>query len=282
MKNRALENIEKGIEKGENFFILYGEYIHDWILYDLYNGVLSIRDIYCRHFLNEYKYDNFIYCKNSIFTAYKVQGNEIRECNDIFDGSYAEGDDADGLDLEYLDESEDTREAVSEAAAVGENTADNTGNSEERNEFIRFVELCKNNKNKKYVIFLEDYEWTIGAYKSNNDSSLDYVEKIKEISSLKNTLVIISIEKAEMLEEYNFKIDGNNVFMLGSPSSEELYYTYLRKYMRQENRSEINTVFFGKLREISEAVASGEKSLIESLRIFDRVLTENNGRRELE
>lgn len=45
MENRVFESIDKEIAKGENTFYFYGDYIHDWYLYDLYRGVCEIADV---------------------------------------------------------------------------------------------------------------------------------------------------------------------------------------------------------------------------------------------
>lgn len=64
-ENRAVLNIKKGLEKGENLFINYGEYIHDWFLYDMYRGVNSLNDSYKIFFLEEQKYDYYCYLRSN-------------------------------------------------------------------------------------------------------------------------------------------------------------------------------------------------------------------------
>ena len=88
MENRVFESIDKEIAKGENTF--YGDYIHDWYLYDLYRGVCEIADVLKYSFFEKGMIDYFFYCKNDVFSAYEYVNGEIRECSDkIFEGKKA-------------------------------------------------------------------------------------------------------------------------------------------------------------------------------------------------
>ena len=90
MENRVFESIDKEIAKGENTFYFYGDYIHDWYLYDLYRGVCEIADVLKYSFFEKGMIDYFFYCKNDVFSAYEYVNGEIRECSDkIFEGKKA-------------------------------------------------------------------------------------------------------------------------------------------------------------------------------------------------
>ena len=39
MDNRVIDCLKKGLDKGENAYFFYGDYIHDWYMYDLYHGI---------------------------------------------------------------------------------------------------------------------------------------------------------------------------------------------------------------------------------------------------
>ncbi len=272
MENRVIVNISKGIDKGENVFFLYGEYIHDYFYYDLFSGVKNIQETLKDYFLKEKQYNYYLYFKNDTCDAFKINEDNIINCADeLFSGSETVGDDSDGMSLD----NNTNKQENSETQSAIDNADTNTGSY---NSLLRMVDLCKSKTKKKFVFFFEDYEWTTGLYKSANDNELGYIEKLKELAALKNVTIIVTIEEVQMLKQYNFKIDGQNTCMISSPSSDEVYYTYLRKYIKNyQNRRQLNYSFFENLKEISSAVASGEKSLIESLRIFDRVMTENSG-----
>lgn len=289
MENRVISNLRKGIEKGENTFLFYGEYIHDWFLFDLYQGVRSLPETLKQYFLVQEKYDGYIYCKNELFEAYQSVNGLPKECGqELFHGNKAGNDDSEGLSLGNVKQgkkSKQKEEEVPEEPEGEEEKADaqtvdaarEAANSSERNFFLKSIDFCRKEKEKKIVFFFEDYEWTAGLYKSSNDDQLLYIEKLKELAAMKNVVLILTLEDAQMLKKYNFKIDGKNTVMLASPAVEEVYSTYLRKYMRRYKRGRIGGLFLKELREIAEAVASGEKSLKEAMRIFDRVMAEKEG-----
>jgi transitional endoplasmic reticulum ATPase len=287
MENRVINHLEKGMEKGENTFFFYGEYIHDWFLYDLYHGVYGLSETLKKYFLDSKKSDYFFYCKQSEFKAYKEDKDKgkIIDCGDeLFKGKEDPGDDSQDLSIENnknkRKDGENEGGDNNGTSGTQKNVSDATrGASAELSSFEKAVKKCREEKSKQFTFFFDDYEWTTGLYKASNDEQLSYVEKVKELSSLKNVVVIVAIEEVQMLKKYNFKLDGNNVVMLGSPATEELFQTYLRKYIRtylKEYKKEpsIKNEFLAELRKISEAVASGEKSLKEALRIFDRVMSE--------
>lgn len=80
-----------------------------------------------------------------------------------------------------------------------------------------------------------------------------------------------------MLSKYNFSLDGKNVSMVVSPALDEIYYTYLRMYLRHRNPS-ISQTDFMELRDISDAIASGEKSLNESIKVFNNIMDKSGGK----
>ncbi len=275
MVNRATESIKKGIKKGENIFFMYGDYIHDWFLYDLYNGVKNAADTYKSFFLKEAGCNYCAYVKNSNTEVYELtKDGEIAAIENFTRGKIADDDILGDMSVSNIENNEDDqgRRAANEAASM----------DSDENRFIKILtDRCKNEPKKKFGIIFEDFEWTAGLYKSSNDNELGIIERLKELSGLKNTLIVVTIEEIQMLKRYNFNIDGKNVIMVGSPSGEEIYYTYFRRYIKSvDDNIPLNHNLFIQLREISEAVASGEKSLIDSLRILDRVLAENEGRLE--
>lgn len=270
MNNRIIGHIKKGVLKGESTFIYYGEYINDLYMYDLYNGMCDFKTTLEKYFLEEEKYDVMFYCKNNIFEAYRILNGEIVEgAEQMFSGKEIANDDSKGMSLDNLDEDVAREKGVDNDTV--KSVADNA-ESVDRTSFQKAIDYCRTNSDKKIAFFFEDYEWTIGLYKSSNDDLLMYVEKLKELSELKNIVTIISIEEVDMLKKYNFKVDGSNVIMLGSPAVEEVYYAYLRKYYKLPFNVNTKYSFANELYDISEAVASGEKSLKEALRIFDRVV----------
>ncbi|MDE6781648.1 MAG: AAA family ATPase [Ruminococcus sp.] len=270
MENRIIENLRKEMAKGENFFIMYGKYIHDLFMYNLYIGVCDMKHTLQRYFLDELGYDYFVYIKNDNFEIWNLLNGNFSICNDMFDGKATAGDDSDEMSLDDMDEKPETQDNSAQE------TAENESNSQSENYFLKSVKYTQDNPDKKIIFFFEDYEWTTGLYKGSNDDCLGYIEKLKDLCKLKNTVVAVSIEEANMLRKYNFNLDGKNVNMVGSPALDEVYYTYLRMYLRNR-KSSINSADFMELCDISDAVASGEKSLNESIKVFNNIMDKSDG-----
>lgn len=291
MENRVFESIDKEIAKGENTFYFYGDYIHDWYLYDLYRGVCEIADVLKYSFFEKGMIDYFFYCKNDVFSAYEYVNGEIRECSDkIFEGKKAATSITKSKKLSLNNVNNDAAGTKNDNAQkvakkenendAGEKAVENTADSKEKVNFKKAITFSEEHRDKMVLFFFEDYEWTAGMCRSSNDTELEYIEKAKKLSSLKNAYVIYSIEEIQMLKNYNFSIDGKNTIMLGSPSAEEVFSVFLRIYIRnyKEAGKELGDNFFKELSMISEAIASGDKSLKEAVRIFEKVMVEKNGR----
>lgn len=267
--NRAVASIKTGMEKGENLYIFYGEYIHDWFLYDMYNGIMPLKEAYQRFFLVDQSFNYFVYCRNNVFEIYKIVKNKVTITQELTRGQIASNDPLSGISSS-MNSNNDTQNQAREAA---ESQAE-----PDKAALMKVVDYCKNNPSCRVAFFFEDFEWTSGLYKSSNDGELVYIEKVLELAKNNNCVVTISISNAEMLSRYNFNINGNNVEMLGSPSVNEIWRSYLRTYLRRYNvKKNITKNDFLELALISEAVGAGDKSLKEAIRIFDRVMINSNG-----
>lgn len=284
MDNRVIDCLKKGLDKGENTYLFYGDYIHDWYMYDFHNGICDMKGTLKEYFLGNDLAQYFFYCKNDIFEAYQKQGKEIKECSKtLFQGKVKEGSKSLNLTRNNqgnkqnnntqngsTDQNENkAQDAVEQSGAAGHKSA-----------FQKAIKYCKDHQDEKLIFFFEDYEWTTGMYRSSNDEFLGYIEDVKKLMSFKNAYVVISIEEIQMLKRYNFIIDGENAVMIGSPAVDEVFSTYLRLYIRkyQGRKSHVLTLdFFKELSAVSEAVSAGEKSLKDSVRIFERVMDESNG-----
>lgn len=268
--NRAVANVKNGLEKGENLFIYYGGFVHDWFLYDMYRGIMTLNDSYKTFFLEEQKYDFYTYIRTNTFEMHKYVNGSISKTNEIIEGRIDSDDPIANLELG----NSENKESVKNVS----NQAEQSGN-EQYASLMKAVDFAKNNPNIKMAFFFEDLEWTAGFYKSSNDSELGIIEKIQELVKNSNCTVIISIANADMLSKYNFDINGKNVEMLGSPAVNEIWNTYIRRYSRKYDCKDI--VSNKKLLDlfyISEAIGSGDKSLKEAIRIFDKVMSDSKGK----
>ena len=60
MDNRVIDCLKKGLDKGENAYFFYGDYIHDWYMYDLYHGICDMKNTLKRYFLENDLYSHKI------------------------------------------------------------------------------------------------------------------------------------------------------------------------------------------------------------------------------
>ncbi len=269
MKNRATDEIAKGMKKGENLFIVHGNYIHDTFLCNFFSGACNLELVYKNFFLNENKFKYFMYCKSEKFSAYKMVNNEFSECSE----SMFKGKTSGALANMNIDNiiKQDTDEAKNEANRRAETAG---AGSKEDSYFKKSVEYAAKHPDELIAFFFEDYEWTIGAYMSSNDDRLAYVEKLFDLTRLKNVTVIVSISQPKILEEYNIDITGKNVILIGSPSTEEIFRCYLRSYLIKTSKPNMNISTLNELHYISESMASGTKSLNNAIKVFEQLMSE--------
>ncbi len=271
MKNRATDEIAKGMKKGENLFIVHGNYIHDTFLCNFFSGACNLELVYKNFFLNENKFKYFMYCKNEKFSTYKMVNNEFSECSEsMFKGKT-------GGALANMNVGNKNKQDTDEAKNEANHQAENAGaGSKEDSFFKKSVEYAAKHPDEHIAFFFEDYEWTIGAYMSSNDDRLAYVEKLFDLARLKNVTVIVSISQPKILEKYNIDITGKNVILIGSPSTEEIFRCYLRSYLVKTSEPSMNISTLNELHYISESMASGTKSLINAIKVFEQVMGENH------
>lgn len=281
--NRAVFSIDKGMEKGENTFVFHGEYINDWFYYDMLNGVMSLKESYKHFFLSEKKFDYFVWYRNSEFEVYHTENNKAVLTTELTLGKRSSKSKLNGLSLDNKqssmnNQSSEDLQSEQENSNSAEKAANDVG-SADKAAFCKAVEYCKKNKSRRMVFFFEDFEWTSGMFKSTNDSELYVIEKMIELRRCNNCVVVISISDAEMLKRYNFNVEKNNVEMISSPSVDEIWLTYLRKYLRTLSyNNPIGVTEMSELHLIAESIGSSERSLKEAIRVFEKVMTKTKGK----
>ncbi len=254
--NRVTKIIETGLEKGENLYIFHGSYIHDWFLYDLYNGIMPLKDTLRRFFLLENEFDFFVYCRNSVFEVYKQIDNEPRITTELTQGHIADDDILNGLtSSSSSNNNSDDGDKTEQARNAAESQA-----APDKAALMKITEFFKKNKSSRAAFFFEDFEWTAGLFKSTNDGELVYIEKISELVSNNNCVVSISISNADLLKRYNLGKEDCNIEMIGSPAVNEIWRSYIRTYFRKYKGAEKTTKNdFEELSLISEAIGAGDK-----------------------
>lgn len=273
MKSRALANVISGIEKGENSFILYGEFIQDQFLENIYGGPQDIKEVVRSYFMDEVNYDYFVFCAPHKFEVYTPKSGK-KTTDELTKGTVAEDDDLGGMDPKNAKRTQKQQEESQEAGSKASGKA----LPPERNSFEKVVERIRSTPKKKFVILFENFEWTVALFKSSNDDELGYIEKLLELRKYNNCISIVTITDAELLKKYGIDTKSKTVEMLGAPSVEEIYRAYIRKYLKKYRGNRTITVDqMSELYEIATAVGSSDKSLKESMRIFDHVMEHNGG-----
>lgn len=274
MDNRALSNIKTGMEKGENTFFLYGKYIHDWFMNDMYAGIQTLKETLRHYFVDELNFEAFFYCRTNEFLAFTRKSGKLPD-KKYFEGRVDENDDLFGMDSSNADLSDEQKKKSKE---VADSAASTQGEDAWLVAYNKAIAKVKQNPKKRYAFFFEDFEWTSALYKSSNDNELLYIERLFELGQRNNAVSVVSISDVKLLERYSVDPKSKNVEMLGSPSVDEIYSAYTRKFFRKYKESQdVSLENIAELREISTAIGSGEKSLKECMRIFNQVMKLNNG-----
>lgn len=268
-KNRLVEPLKKGLNKGYNLFFLYGDCIDDCFFYSFYDGVLSSNQTYKRFFLDESKEND----DNPIAKTYiNITQNNIKCFQKSIDGYLDKTDDYFSITqnediFSDFNNNEIQTEEVKKIQKESENN-----NVKFQNNCARLKEII-NKQNERTVIYFEKFEWLAGLYSSNKDGSLEYIKNIKELALEKNIIIVVSICDIELLKQYHFNIENSNCIYIGNPSAQEIKNTFLRQYMREVGKDiDISVDTIGKIEDISQSIAASNNSLRASMRIYDSIV----------
>lgn len=255
-KHRVIKELDKQIARGQVLHFLTGDGINDNFFYDLRNGmknmVDTLRDYYLGH---ETAFDYFVHVTASSGEPTCFNAAGTIPFADIIEPPKRKGP------LKRKKNAE-----TSEAAQQGA-TAANQTTTNERSALLRLEETMKK-REAKFLIFLENFEWTAKLYDAQPDTT--WIAKIKEWENLPNVMIVVTLKDMELLKKYNF--NQSDTF-IGFPSAEEIFYAYMRWIFR--HTAEDYALNMSVLDEIAHGMSVGEKTLSACMRILRKVVRKN-------
>lgn len=263
--HRLLSPLRESMKKGNNLFFTYGISHKDYFLYNFYEGILPSNETYKKFFLSEEQYKTFIHIINNKIYCYEYNSNKYCDITDKY-FTVEQPDD-------IFDSDNDTVE--SKEAQELEREHENY-NTKFTNDFNRLKNIIED-KRENVAIFFEDFDWSIGLYSSNQDDSIEFIKRVKDLSLLSKVKIIISLDDIEMIKKYNFNTEGGHCIYVGNPSAKEIKLSFLRIYMNNiSDDIEIQDNIFEELDYIAYAISSSNKDLRASMRIFDQIVEKDN------
>lgn len=278
INRRVSDPLKKALDKGKKFFFLYGDGIKDCFLEDIYDGILSLRDILKTYFLNREDCEIFALISTDGVQVLKKQQSTFLDISSSYLTLASKSDSEMPDDDEEGEGETDPRLQKSgeseEAARLAQNLESNNINILNQIGIIKMRAQDKNISPKKTVVFFEDFEWMGKLYSSNNNDSLAYIKALKDFYKIEECYTFVSLEDIELVRKYNFETKGSNVIFLGNPSADEIKYAYLLRFLGTTNfgNDGIQMDLFEQLNNISQAVSASKKSLREALQVLDAIV----------
>lgn len=262
IKHRLISPLRESLQKGNNLFFVHGGGVKDYFFFNMYEGILSANESYKKFFLEQQNVKTYIYINNKNIICHQFHKGQYQDVSEQY-FSIEQEEDVFG----DMEEQEVQTKNAQELQRQGEEN-----HTKFTNNFARLVEIIDQSKSK-VAIYFEDFEWLAGLYASNQDESLEYIKRIKELSLLPNVSLIVSLEDIELIKKFNFNVVGSHSIYVGNPSSEEIRFSYLRQYLKIVGDDvEIQDNIISELGDIAQAISSSNKDLRASMRIFESVI----------
>lgn len=260
-KHRVIKELDKYLARGQVLHFLSGDGINDNFFYDIYSGIKNMADTLRDYYLAR-GYDYFV----NIFSAskdpicFKFEDGAINSISfsDMIEPPERKGK----LKPKNRNTESDTESAQQGAGAANRAAEGGTPSLQ------RLDEVIKKRRDKKFLIFLENFEWIADLYESIVKTV--WISKLKSWEILRNVMVVVTIKDMELLKKYNF--NQRDIF-IGFPSAEEINYAYMRWIFRHTDSN--YSLNMTELDEISHGLSVGEKDLHACMRILRNVIQKN-------
>ena len=255
-KHRVIKELDKQIARGQVLHFLTGDGINDNFFYDLYSGAKNMADTLRDYYLKgNATFDYFVHVTTTSGepACFNVDG-EI-PFTKVIEPPKRKGP------LKPKQNAE-----PSQTAQQGANAANQTTSSE-RSALLRLEEAIKK-RQSKFLLFLENFDWTAKLYDAQPDTT--WIAKIKEWENLPNIMIVVTLKDMELLKKYNF--NQSDTF-IGFPSAEEIFYAYMRWLFR--HTGENYALNMSVLDEVAHGMSVGEKTLGACMRILRKVVRKN-------
>ena len=284
-KHRLISPIATGIDKGYNVFFTYGKGINDLFYYDFYNGILTSEDTYRLAILNannvkkagnsNISADQYIYIDKNIIKCYKKNKNEVVDNTEEFFQIVQEDDDL-GDDLANVNrEDENPKIKIASEEQDRRKYENNLTNLIEKLEKLEKPEKPEKPEkdSERTFIYFRELEWIANLYSGNKDEALKYIKIVKDLSLLKNIILIISVANIDLIKEFDFNITDDMKIYVGNPSSKEIKMSFIRKYLKEvPNETEIPNDIIKKIGDVAQAMSSSNKDLRATIRVYDNII----------
>ncbi len=285
INKRVSDPLKKALDKGKKFFFLYGDGIKDCFLEDIYDGILSLRDILKTYFLSREDCEIFALISTDGVQVLRKQQSTLIDISSNYLTLASKSDNEMPDDEEEGEGETDPRLQKSsengEAGRLKQSLESNHVNLLNQIGIIKMHAQDKNISTKKTVVFFEDFEWMGKLYSSNNNDSLVYIKALKDFYKIEECYTLVSLEDTELVRKYNFETKGSNVIFLGNPSADEIKYAYLLRFLGVTNfeNNGIQLDLFAQLNDVSQAVSASKKSLREALQVLDAIVIDTSKKR---
>ena len=255
-KHRVIKELDKQIARGQVLHFLTGDGINDTFFYDLRGGtknmVYTLRDYYLTR---ESLFDYCVHLTASSGEPTCFNANGQVPFAEVIEPPQRKGP------LKRKQNAE-----LSQVAQQGVDAANQTTGGE-RSVLLRLEEAIKK-REAKFLLFLENFEWTAKLYDAQPDTT--WIAKIKEWENLPNIMIVVTLKDMELLKKYNF--NQSDTF-IGFPSAEEIFYAYMRWLFRHTGDDyDLNMTV---LDEVAHGMSVGEKTLSACMRILRKVVGQN-------
>ena len=253
-KHRVIKELDKQIARGQVLHFLTGDGISDTFFYDLRGGSKNMADTLRDYYLTgESAFDYFVHVTASSSEPACFNANGKIPFAEVIEPPQRKGP---------LKRKQNTSQTAQQGIDAANQTTDG-----ERSALLRLEEAIKK-RTAKYLLFLENFEWTAKLYDAQPDTT--WIAKIKEWENLSNVMLVVTLKDMELLKKYNF--NQSDTF-IGFPSAEEIFYAYMRWLFR--HAGDDYALNMSVLDEAAHGMSVGEKTLSACMRILRKVFRKN-------
>lgn len=260
MNHRICTKLKEAMKKGENLLYLYGEskILKDLYFYDVKNGVLNLKDTLLKYFIDEIKYDNFVYINSERDIKCYNDKFKIIDTNDFLDQKKAKR-------MDVRTNKEEKVEADKKIDKIKDNLKDTDSLD---NYLPRLIKLMKKDT-KKIGVFFEDFEYISNIF---NEVKIPMIKMMEELWEIKTSTIVISMKNPiDQLKKYdiNLKEDDKNLIHISYPNKDEIFNSYFRYILKKGKHQP--TI---ELLDISENISSSKTTLKNAMGILRKVSKE--------
>ncbi len=256
-KHRVIKELDKQIKRGQTLHFLTGDGINDNFFYDLHSGIKNMADTLRDYYIvREKNFDYIVQVTSSSGDPVCFGATGKINFSEMITPPKRKG---------VLSKKNHAKQN-SETTQQGVDTANQVAGNE--NSALLRLEETLYKREKRFLIFLENFEWTAKLYDAQPDTT--WIAKIKQWENLPNVMIVVTLKDMELLKKYNF---NQGETFIGFPSAEEIRYAYMRWLFRHTHDN--YELKMSVLDEVAHGISVGEKTLCACMRILRKVVAQN-------